>query len=78
MRTTLTIDDDVLEAARGLAERDRKTVGDVISELARQALETPRDEHQFETLNGVPLVPVKKGSLPVTTDLINRLRDEMP
>ena len=43
MRTTLTIDDDVLEAARGLAERDRKTVGEVISELAREAM-APKGE----------------------------------
>ncbi len=78
MRTTLTIDDDVLMIARGLAERDDRTIGDVISDLARQALRAPRDEYEFETRNGIPLVPVRKGSLPVTTELINRLRDEMP
>ncbi|SMH50224.1 CopG family transcriptional regulator [Mesorhizobium australicum] len=78
MRTTLTIDDDVLMIARGLAERDDRTIGDVISDLARQALRAPRDQYAFETRNGVPLVPVKKGSLPVTTELVNRLRDEMP
>lgn len=78
MRTTLTIDDDVLTVARGLAERDDKTVGEVISDLARKALRTPDDRYEFETRNGVPLLPVRKGSLPVTTELINRLRDEMP
>jgi hypothetical protein len=78
MRTTLSIDDDVLVAARGLAERDDKTIGEVISDLARQALQAPRDQFEFETRNGVPLLPVRKGSLPVTTELINRLRDEMP
>ena len=35
MRTTLTIDDDVLAAAKGLASRQKKTLGEVVSELAR-------------------------------------------
>ena len=78
MRTTLSIDDDVLEAARGLAERDRKTVGEVISDFARKAMQAPEDRFEFETRNGVPLLPVRKGSLPVTTELVNRLRDELP
>jgi hypothetical protein len=36
MRITLTIDDDLLSAAKELAARQRKTVGEVISSLARQ------------------------------------------
>lgn len=74
MRTTLTIDDDVLDAARGLAERDRKTVGEVISQLARSALTTPRSPLRYR--NGVPLLPTKDSSTRVTLDLVNRLRDE--
>ena len=35
MRTTLSIDDDVLAAAKGLAARQNKTVGEVVSALAR-------------------------------------------
>jgi hypothetical protein len=38
MRTTLSIGDDILVAAKHLAERDRKTVGEVISDLARSSL----------------------------------------
>ena len=37
MRTTLTIDDDVLAAAKGLAARQNKTVGEVISALPHVA-----------------------------------------
>lgn len=76
MRTTLTIDDDVLIAARDIASRDKKTVGDVISELARQAL-TPKAE-PMKTRNGFPLLPVGKGARPVTIEMVNQLRDEMP
>jgi len=41
MRTTLSIEDDVLYAAKSLARRDGRTLGDVISDLARRALLTP-------------------------------------
>jgi hypothetical protein len=38
MRTTLAIDDDVLAAARRLAEHEQKSIGEVVSSLARQGL----------------------------------------
>jgi Arc/MetJ family transcription regulator len=41
MRTTLDIDDDVLAAAREIAQRERKSAGDIVSRLLRQALTNP-------------------------------------
>ena len=41
MRTTLQLDDDVLEAARVLARQRQSTIGTVISDLARQTLSRP-------------------------------------
>jgi hypothetical protein len=41
MRTTLDIDDDVLLAAREHAVRERKSLGAVISALARESLRRP-------------------------------------
>ena len=41
MRTTLDIDDDVLFAAKDFARRDKKTLGQVISEWGRAALQNP-------------------------------------
>jgi len=38
MRTTLDIEDDVLTATKELARQQRKSAGQVLSELARQAL----------------------------------------
>ncbi len=76
MRTTLSIDDDVLAAAKALAERQRKTIGEVVSELARKALQPAKLAQRRR--NGVPLFPVRKNSGPVTMELINRLRDESP
>ncbi len=74
MRTTLDVDDDVLQAARELAANRRKTIGQVLSELARQALE-PRGRQAVR--NGVRLLERRRrGSPKPTMDLVNRLRDE--
>jgi hypothetical protein len=75
MRTTLSIDDDVLAAAEGLAARQHKTVGEVLSELARQALRPNASKPRRER-NGIPLLVQKAGATPVTLELVNQLRDE--
>ena len=76
MRTTLTIDDDVLVVAKGIASEQHKTVGEVISDLARQALRpaTPVPT----TRNGVPQLPLRPDAKPVTLEIVNQLRDELP
>ena len=75
MRTTLAIDDDVLAAAKGLAERQGKSLGEVISALARQALRPLTADAVMR--NGVPLLPRRFDAKPVTLDLVNQLRDEL-
>ena len=75
MRTTLAIDDDVLAAAKGLAEHQNKTIGEVISMLARKSLQAPATTTSER--NGVPLLTVKDGT-PVTMEFVNQLRDELP
>jgi hypothetical protein len=76
MRTTLSIDDDVLAAAKAMASLQRKSVGEVISALTRQALRPAQPSGN--TRNGVPLLPVRAGATPVTPELVNQLRDELP
>ncbi len=76
MRTTLAIDDDILAAAKHLAQRERKTLGEVVSALARQGLaKTTRSRSER---NGIPLLQKQRGSSPVTMELVNQLRDEAP
>lgn len=75
MRTTLSIEDDVLAAAKELAARQGKSVGEVISSLAREALRPKKSAKR--TRNGVPLLPVRPGATRVTLELVNRLRDEL-
>ena len=77
MRTTLAIDDDVLAAAKHLAQREQRTLGEVISNLARQGLSRGSRGSRSER-NGIPLLPSRKNAMPVTLDLVNQLRDELP
>jgi hypothetical protein len=76
MRTTLTIDDDVLAAAKALASAQHKTAGEVLSALARQALQPAPGTLRYR--NGVPLLEVNPNATPVTLELVNQLRDELP
>lgn len=76
MRTTLSIDDDVLAAARAMATLQGKSLGEVITSLAREAL-TPEDL-TVETRNGIPLLPLRPDARPVTLEMVNALRDELP
>lgn len=76
MRTTLAIDDDVLAAAREMAATERKSVGEVLSSLARQALKPAPSIHQ--TRNGVPLLEVRPGASRVTSELVRQLQEELP
>lgn len=76
MRTTLTIDDDVLAAAKALAATEHKSAGEVLSALARQALRPAQEGRRYR--NGFPLLEIKPDSVPVTQDVVNQLRDELP
>jgi hypothetical protein len=74
MRTTLEIDDDVLLAAKELAEAQRSTAGKVLSDLARKALGPARKSAARR--NGIPLLPSRKGARPVTSAKVAALLDD--
>ena len=73
MRTTLEIDDDVLQAAKELADFRGLTAGKVLSELARKGM-TPTTESAVR--NGVPVLPRQPGRRTITMKLVNELRDD--
>jgi len=75
MRTTLDIADDVLAAVKAIAREQGKTAGEVVSELAREALFKP---NKGGMRNGVPLLEVKDPTARVTLEMVNALRDEAP
>ena len=74
MRTTLDIDEDVLQAAKELSALHNTTIGKMLSELARRGLEP--DDTQGAVRNGVPVLPPQPGARPVGLETVNRLRDE--
>jgi hypothetical protein len=72
MRTTLELDDDVIAAARELAGDQKRSLGSVVSELARRGL-TPA---QVETDGDLPVIRVPGGSPPITPEMVRRALDE--
>ena len=72
VRTTLDIDDDLAQVARQLARQRGATMGEVISELVRQALE-PRGTAKRR--NGVLLFTPNPRAKKPHLGLVNRLRD---
>jgi hypothetical protein len=77
MRTTLNIDDDVLQAAKETAEREDSRVGKVISDWARRGFfasdEKPRKSPRYR--NGVPILPYRDGEI-ITLKHIQDIMDE--
>lgn len=86
MRTTLSIEDDVLYAAKNLARRDGRTLGEVISTLVRRALQTPAPDATTaaggarstldEQLSALGLTPYRAPDVAVVTQAqVEALRD---
>jgi hypothetical protein len=74
MRTTLEIEDDVLLTVKEIAQQRGATAGQVVSSLLRESLQ-PKS-FQVEYRDGVPLLPRRPNGPVVTTEMVNRLRDE--
>lgn len=72
MRTTLDIDDEVLLAARELAAAERRSIGSVISELARRGLMPAR----VESAGDLPVIRAPAGTPPITQAMVRRALDE--
>jgi hypothetical protein len=74
MRTTLDLDDDVLLAAKELANARGTTAGKVVSDLVRQAL-TPKRVARLR--NGVPVLSSRPDGAPrPTMKQVSDLRDD--
>ena len=76
VRTTLDIDDDVLALVRARAEHERIPIGRVLSALARAALQPATMSPAVR--NGLPVLPSSGDRRPVTLEIVNQLRDEVP
>ena len=77
MRTTLNIADDVLYAVKERARREKRTAGEVLSELAREALTGRHGADviaEAESFYGFDPLPHRGPA--VSNALIEELRDE--
>lgn len=86
MRTTLNISEDVLFAVKERARREKRSAGEVLSDLAREALTGSgpsrsgrRDADEVaepESFYGFEALPHRGPA--VSNELIDRLREEEP
>ena len=76
MKTTVTIeDDDLLEAARNLAQARSVSLGRVLTDLARQGLAlTPEFDRRPET--GFPMFRVPAGARSLSLEDMHRVEEE--
>ena len=77
MRTTINIEDDVLYAVKERARREKRTAGEVLSELAREALTGRHGADviaEGESFYGFDPLPHRGPA--VSNALIEELRDE--
>ena len=74
MRTTLTLDDDVAEAAASIARESGRKLGAVISELARKSLQPSVVFGKSRT--GLPVIPCKPGDPIIPSSRARRLLDD--
>ena len=79
MRTTLNIDGDVLTAAKELARRERRTAGELVSDLLREALRARSGSTgKAGAQRGLyGFKPIPAGGSVVTNELVDELREEL-
>ena len=78
MRTTISLDDDVLLAVQERARREKRTAGQVLSDLARAAL--TGEQHQLQGLapERHGFAPLPRRGAAISNALIDRLREDEP
>jgi hypothetical protein len=73
MRTTLTMDDDLLRVAKAMARAKSTTLGAVVCDLARKGLAaTPAARRR----GGFPVFAVGRCARPITLDDVRKVEDE--
>ncbi len=74
MRTTVTLDDDVYEAAQHLARTSGERLGTVLSDLARRALKAPVSKRASAAR--FPTFEVPPGAAVIPASRIQKILDE--
>jgi hypothetical protein len=74
MRTTLDIEDDVLEIAKGVARHQCVSLGKAVTLLIRKGIQPL--EQKTILRNGLRVIRRSSAASPVTLEIVNKLRDE--
>ena len=74
MRTTLDLEDELLLAVKEIAKQRGTTASHVVCALIRESLQ-PRSV-KLAYRDGVPVLPLRPNGPVITSELVNRLRDE--
>ena len=74
MRTTLDIDDDILEMAKSIARERNLSVGAVLSEFARRGLQ--RATALRREREGSPVFDISDDGTPLAFDRVKRYENE--
>jgi hypothetical protein len=74
MRTTLSLDDDVLQEVKAYAKNRNVPIGKAVSDLVRRGLHAPL---RTRIVNGFHVVDLPPDTPPVTAEHIAKLRDEL-
>jgi hypothetical protein len=73
VRTTITLDDDVYEAAQSLSKASGQSLSAVLSQLARRGLSAQRD---FAARNDLPVFKVPANAPLIPSNRVRRLDSE--
>lgn len=76
MRTTLTIDDDLIAAARSLAQARSESLSKTFSDLARRGLDAAPRTRRLKSTSGFPVFDVPLGAHPITLEAVRMAEDE--
>jgi len=74
MRTTLRIDEDVLRVARSLARAEGRTVGQVVSDLARKGLRPSPPRRRGRS--GLPTFDVPADAEVLTPEMVKEALED--
>jgi len=75
VRTTLEIEDDVLEVAKDLARHQCVSLGKAVSQLLRKGIQSPDRGQTIR--NGLRIVQRTSNATPVTLEKVNQMMDEL-
>jgi hypothetical protein len=75
MRTTVRIDDDVLKVAKSIAMSQDRSLGEVLSDLARRGLE-PRQPRRAGAAGVVPVFDVDTNAPRLTPEMVREALDD--